>query len=232
MANRLRNAAAAALLLFSAAAAATPITLTSGGTASFGIVDDNVGGYNLRSAGTVSLFSLNATTAVLDIHLENNSTLANGNPIATPSDVRLAVWGFAITPDVTAVGFSDPGDATGMVGAALGDIPSIHAIEVCAFGQNCSSGANLGVLAAAFDDFRLTLTGTFGSSIALDLLGVKWQTNVGSFEFSCSDCGGTTSSSGRGASGAVPEPSSTALALLGVALLGGTMMRRRSSQRG
>jgi len=118
-----------------------------------------------------------------------------------------------------------------MVGAALGSIPSQSAIEVCAFGKNCSSGANFGVLANGSDSFELDMTGAFTgiSSITLDLLGVKWQTNNGSFEFSCADCGSSSGGSESSSGGTpVPEPRSSALVLLGLGLLGATFGWRRS----
>jgi hypothetical protein len=234
--------------MFAGAAWASPIpALAQGDTATFSITDNGFGGYDLISTGTVTVLLIDATHLNVSVTLNNVSTNDDGSAIsaANANNVRLAVWGFAITPDVTAVSFVDAAD-NGMIGAALGDIPSQKAIEVCAFGQNCSSGANLGILANASDTFELDMTGTFGvgSTISLDLLGVKWQTDKGSFEFSCSDCGvtetssstGSTSSTtsstgGTGTSGQVPEPSSSALALLGLAMLGATFMKRRSSQR-
>lgn len=246
-------AAAISAVTFTGAAWASPIpALAQGNSATFSITDNGFGGYNLISTGTVTVLLIDATHLNLSVTLNNVSTNDDGSAIsaANANNVRLAVWGFAITPDVTAVSFVDVAD-NGMIGAALGNIPSQKAIEVCAFGHSCSSGANLGILANASDTFELDMLGTFGvgSSISLDLLGVKWQTDQGSFEFSCSDCGVSTSTSstssstsgstssttsstgGTGTSGQVPEPSSSALALLGLAMLGATFLKRRRSQR-
>jgi len=230
-------AAAISAVTFTGAAWASPIpALAQGDSATFSITDNGFGGYNLVATGTVTVSLLTSTEVDLTVTLNNDSTNANNTTISDPNNVRLAVWGFAITPDVTGVTFVDIAD-NGMIGAALGDIPSQKSIEVCAFGQSCSSGANLGILAGASDTFGLNMTrdANAGTTISLDLLGVKWQTDKGSFEFSCSDCGipeaSTSSSGGTGTSGQVPEPSSSALALLGLAMLGATFWKRRSSQR-
>ena len=235
-------AAAISAATFTGAAWATPIpALAQGDSATFSITDNGFGGYNLVATGTITVSLLTSTEVDLIVTLNNDSKNANNTTISDPNNVRLAVWGFAITPDVTGVTFVTIAD-NGMIGADLGNIPSQKSIEVCAFGHSCSSGANLGVLAGTSDTFGLNMTrdANAGTTISLDLLGVKWQTDKGSFEFSCSDCGvtegssstsSTSSTGGTGTSGQVPEPSSSALALLGLAMLGATFLKRRSSQR-
>ena len=243
MKKKLLAVAALAAITLGGTATADPIpALSQGDSATFTITDNGFGGYDLIASGSVTVSLLDATHLDLLVTLNNISTNDDGSAItaANASNVRLAVWGFAITPNVTGVTFVDSAD-NGMVGAALGSIPSQSAIEVCAFGQNCSSGANLGILANGSDSFELDMTGAFTgfSSITLDLLGVKWQTNNGSFEFSCADCGsssgGNQSSSGdptsSGGTGQVPEPRSSALVLLGLGLLAATFGWRRGGRR-
>ena len=102
-------------------------------------------------------------------------TLFNTSALTTQ---RLTAWGFGIDPNATSVSFGDAQGADGgMVNASLSAIPSLSLIEVCAFGGvNCPGGANGGILGGANDSFSLTLTGTWGASVGLDPIGVKYQT--------------------------------------------------------
>ena len=178
------------------------------------------GGYNLTGAGTMTATALSAGSLTLQISLTNNTTAASGN------NARLAAFGLGIDPDATGVTFSDASDG-GMIDASLDSIPSLKTIEVCAFGgPNCSGGGNGGILAnGASDLFSLVITGAFANGVTIDPLGYKYQTNNGSFEFSCSttsteyQCGGGRTS--------VPEPGS--LALLGAVAAGYVTTRQRRS---
>jgi len=175
------------------------------------------GGYNLKGVGTMTAIDLQADSLTLDISLTNNTVAPMGK------NARLTAFGFGIDPNVTGVTFGDNSDG-GMVNAVLDDIPSLKAIEVCAFGGvNCPGGSNGGIFAnGASDTFSLTLTGDFANGATIDPVGYKYQTNYGSYEFSCTadaagQCGG-----GR----TVPEPGS--LALLGIiAAAYGAVRRRR-----
>ena len=183
------------------------------------------GGYNLTGVGTMTATALSSNSLTLQISLTNNTVAASNN------NARLTAFGFGINPNATGVTFSDGNDA-GMVGASLSAIPSLKEIEVCAFGGvNCPGGSNGGVFAnGASDTFSLILTGAAGAftnGVTIEPLGYKYQTNVGSFEFSCS-----TGSNGQycgGGSVSVPEPGSLAL-LGGLAVAAyATSRRRRSS---
>ena len=178
------------------------------------------GGYNLTGAGTMTATALSPGSLTLQILLKNNTTAANGN------DARVTAFGLGIDPDATGVTFSDANDG-GMINASLDSIPSLKTIEVCAFGgPNCSGGGNGGIFAnGASDLFSLTVTGAFANGVTIDPLGYKYQTDHGSFEFSCS----TTSTTGQcGGGRTVPEPGS--LALLGAIATAYVTTRRRRSR--
>jgi hypothetical protein len=177
------------------------------------------GGYNLTGAGTMTATALSAGSLTLQVLLTNNTTAASG------IDARVTAFGLGIDPDASGVTFSDANDG-GMIDASLDSIPSLKTIEVCAFGgPNCSGGGNGGIFAnGASDLFSLTITGTFANGVTIDPLGYKYQTDVGSFEFSCS----TTSTTGQCRGGrTVPEPGS--LALLGAIAAAYVTTRRRRS---
>ena len=161
---------------------------------------------NLTGSGTftVSGFSSNSLTLAFTL-----------NNAATTSSDRLTAFGFGINPNATFVQFVDGNDA-GMIDASLSSIPSLATIEVCAFGGvNCQGGANGGIFGGSSDAFTLILTGTWGTSVTIDPIGFKYQTDTGSYEFTTTTSStGSTSSSGN----TVPEPGT--LGLLGLGLLG------------
>lgn len=182
------------------------------------------GGYNLVVNGTVRVVSgYNSNSLTLEFVVTNASTLLNNNPVVPANNVRLVSIGFNSSPNATGVAFSDVADG-GFVNAYIPgppppNLPSLP-VEVCAFGgNNCAGGGPGGLDALASDTFRLILAGTWTDFISLDLLGVKFQTNNGSFEFGCtnSDCE---------PSFFVPEPHT--LALLGLGLIALAFVRRRA----
>lgn len=163
----------------------------------------------LDGTGSITASGFNSGALTLLVSLNNDAdTLGQGGD-------RLTSFGFGITPNATSVSFIDAVD-NGMVGAALDNIPSLSAIEVCAFGgNNCSGGGGDGIFAQSSDTFTLVLGGTWGSTVDIDPIGFKYQTGTGSYEFT---------SGGPGTP--VPEPMS--IALLGTGLVGlGIAARRR-----
>lgn len=171
------------------------------------------GPYNLSATGSIDITALSATSATVNLTLNNTSSGA-----VVPTDVRLTSFGFGLSPDATGVILVDDADA-GIEGASLSHIPSLSQIEVCSFGGvNCNGGANGGIRAGGFDAFTLILSGNFSNlaELTFDPLGVKFQTGAGSFEFACSgaDCGGIAPAEGD----PIPEPPT--IALIGIGLLG------------
>ena len=106
----------------------------------------------------------------------------------------------------------------GIVNAKLNqNFPGYATVEVCAYGgSTCAGGGNGGIYAGTSDSFTLLLAGTWGSSVNIDPLALKYQTGYGSFEFSPT-------------TGKLAEPSSIALAGLGFGLAGIALRRRRQN---
>lgn len=173
--------------------------------------DYSTGTSNLTGFGSMFVSGFNSSSLMLSVSLTNTSLIGG------QGGERLTHFGFGIDPNATGVAFIGTG-SDGMLGATLGDLPGLKAIEVCAYGgNNCSGGSSGGIWAGLSDSFTLILSGTWGESVTIDPLGFKYQTGYGSFEF--------TNEPPR----KVPEPTSGALLLLGLSLLAaGGVSRIRS----
>jgi hypothetical protein len=178
------------------------------------------GEYDLTGTGRITAAGFTDNSLTLQFSL-TNSTLADSG-----GDARLTAFGFGIGPNATKVTFFDDPNDGGMMSAALDNIPSLKTIEICVFGgRNCAGGANGGIFAnGASDIFSLKLTGDFAKGATIDPLGYKYQTDDGSYEFSCSTTSRNYQCSG-GSVVSVPEPGT--LALVGVAVAGLGFARRR-----
>jgi len=185
------------------------------------------GAHTLMGDGSLQVTGFNSSSLTVLVELHNKTVTTD----TAGKDARLVAFGFGIDPNATSVTFNDLPDG-GMLNASLSSIPSLASIEVCAFGgPNCSGGGNGGIFgdgtATSFhrDVFSLILAGTWGSSVTIDPVGFKYQTPGGSYEFTTRNW--ATNTTGQLLPNEIPEPSSTALVLLGLALAGANFNSRR-----
>jgi hypothetical protein len=208
---------------------ASAITITTlDAPVEFTISYDVGNGLVLNATGSLTVTDgFNSSFLTVHVLLNNSSTL-NGVDLTSAANVRLTAWGFGVDPNATGLQFLDAGDG-GLVDASLDSIPSLSAIEVCAWGgNNCSGGGNSGIQAGSFDTFDLVLAGAWGNSVIFDPLGVKFQTALTSYEFQCRGTVACTEGTPT-ADLAVPEPQSLALIGLGMIILAGFSRRKRTA---
>jgi|SwirhisoilCB2_FD_contig_31_2646850_length_855_multi_28_in_0_out_0_1 hypothetical protein len=227
-------AAAALACIVAAPGSAQATSLSQGGTLTetFFLAGNGTDpAVDLTATLSLTLVSLNSTTAVLQVTLTNTTQeITNGQP-------SILSVGFATDPNATAIsgattGFVGDGttDADVFEGYGISSIPSLSLVELCAYAaQNCAGGnVNQGLLTGQTDIFQITLTGTWGSSINFTDFGIKFQGAPSSFEF-YGDGDGSTNNDGDGSQSG-PEPAS--LLLFGTALsAAAARMRRKSSAR-
>lgn len=211
--NLLKATALAVPLAIGSMAHAAVIS-TSGGVINFtwSHVVENEG--TITGEGSIEA-NLSGANLVLDVFLKNTTSGTGGD------SVRLTAFGFGITPDATGVSIDD-GDF--MKFASLDqNFPEFQTVEVCAFSGSVCSAANGGIEAGDDDRFLLTLTGTWGSSVTLDPIAVRFAGDWSSHTFSVDEPNGPPPPPPPGQ---IPEPSTLAIFGLGLLALFGARRRR------
>ena len=162
-------------------------------------------------SGAMTLSGFTSSALTIAVSLNNTS-----DPALKP----LTSFGFSIDPDATMVSFTDVDDG-GMVGAEFDDIPGLAMIEVCAFGgPNCAGGGNGGIRGGASDSFSIVLGGNWGDSVEIDPIGLRYKT--ANFEINPVSPRSIVAT-------AVPEPSTSALAMAGLGLIALSLARPRKA---
>jgi hypothetical protein len=208
------------------ALAATAIALPSVAMAAvvFDSVGDsttiNIGGDQPGTSSTLflQLTSLDANGDSTTGDLKFNYTLTNTGDTALNPGGRVSGFGFSTDPNLS--GGAVTGDYTNITTTPAGG--QIADVEVCfsnANGNGCSGSGGATVGDPATGTLTLALAGG-STAITLDDFGVRYQT-----------LGLDGEGSGRGyeVPGAVPEPGTWAMMLLGFGGIGFAMRRRRRS---
>lgn len=173
------------------------------------------------------LSTLTSTSATIAVTVTNNSS--------GPGTNRIVSFGIdTIAPTLTSV--SDSGTDAASWGESLAtNFPGFQKVDLCAWaGNNCSGGANAGVLEGGSSSFNLilgynTITSPFSITFnspfptkwqAVGNHGNSWELDASTTSVCTTDCGVTPPQ-------IIPEPGTLALFGLGVIALGAFSLRQR-----
>ena len=164
----------------------------------------------LEAESTWTVASYSSSEILIDISITNTTSSADF------VNAGILSFGFDVEPDATGT-LETPGSVFDTIANSV-NFPSFQTIDICLFAQNCAGGSqNAGLAIGDNDTLRIALAGTFGNSVDLTTFPIKFQTNIGSYEFGGTDCVDCSTS--------VPEPGM--IALLGISLLSLVGIRRR-----
>lgn len=216
------SAAAAALALSVAGpTAAAPIqSIAVGGSGNFTLYFDSPSPA-LSAFADVQVYSATNTQLVLRFLVTNDTVVSESGPL---TQAALMSIGLDFDPNPTNASLLSGLYFDGL-NPAPSNFPGGYAVDVCVFAANNCSGGDIkdgllvqdlvgtdnDIASGAGDTFRLTLTRNAPTSATstpwnLNAAAVKFQTNMGSFEFA-----GCTNANGCATTTRVPEPGSLAL---------------------
>jgi hypothetical protein len=198
--------ACTALAIAASSARAASISIPAASSQSFDIFWSKiVGSTDLTALGSF-VVTVKDGSADFTIGLMNNTTLATE---------KVHSIGFNADPNGTSISMTDPGQYFQNFGLDQ-KFPGFKTVDICVWGtQNCSGGGQGANLPGGIKDtFGFSLLGDFSKGLRLENFVVKFQGELGSFEFADS----TPPRS-------VPEPSTLALLTIGAAAM--TLSRRR-----
>lgn len=173
---------------------------------SFNVAWGGVSGLNVT--GMVTVNSLSASAASLEVMLNNLSTPISGN------DPRVTAFGLAVD-GYSSLGSTTTG-ATYLTKEDNSNMPGFTTDLCATSGNNCAGGGNGGIPAGLSDTATLLVNGTFSGSLKLSNFGLKVQGGPGGNSF---ELAGVPTSK-------VPEPAALVLAALAAAAVAVGRRRR------
>lgn len=207
-----------ATLLCSGHAAAAPIrSINVGSTGNFVLYFDSPSP-GLSAYVNVDVYSASNTQLVLRFAVTNDTMVSEAGPV---TQAALMSIGLDFSPNPTSAILSMSGALFDGLASSVSNFPGGYTIDVCAFAaNNCQGGdikdgllvQDLGgtdkdIAGPAGDTFRLALTRASSTTAwSLNTAAVKFQTNLGSYEFA-----GCTTENQCSTTTRVPEPGSLAL---------------------
>ncbi len=166
----------------------------------------------LDAAGMVTIESLTDTNASIRVMLDNNSTPISG------SNPRVTIMGMVI--DAFSSFGSTATGGTYLDDAFNSNFPGFGTLPCASSGSNCANGGSGGIPAGSSDDFTLQVNGNFLGTLTLSEFALKIQGGPSSPDGDSYELAGVPSAK-------IPEPTTIALAVLGVV----TFWMRRRPQR-